>query len=219
MNARARPWLGVDGLTVEYGKTRALNRVGFEIDSNSIVAVFGENGAGKSTLLWAVAGLLLPSSGRIDYPSRMPLRIGFLAHQSFLYEDLTVTENIVLSARLNGVPEPLAQAREWLDRLGLARERDRPVSELSRGQQQRASFARAVFPAPHILLLDEPFSNLDASGVDVVCQIIASMRSPETLILMASHDRTCAGRLATHVLEIDAGCARSLRPVNGPVEE
>ena len=208
------PWrLRVDDLTVDYGKTRALDRISFDIDSNSIVAVFGENGAGKSTLLWAVSGLLLPSFGRIDYPSKSSLRIGFSAHQSFLYDDLTVMENMILSARLNGVSDPQVPVREWLDRLGLERVSAKPVSALSRGQKQLVSFARAVFPAPHILLLDEPFSNLDAAGANEVCQIIASMRSPDTLILLASHDRPAASRLATHVLEIRAGRAAPLQMI------
>lgn len=203
MNTR----LQVDNLTVDFGPTRALDAVSLSLDAGSVVAVCGGNGAGKSTLLWAVSGLLLPSAGKISYgmANGGTPDIGFLAHQSFLYEDLTVLENLALTARLHGMIDPADRAAEGVGRMGLEAISFRRVSTLSRGQMQRAAFARAVIAEPRILLLDEPFSNLDSSGVESVRRTLAGLKSPDRLMLLACHDPGLYQSLATTAVELHEG--------------
>ena len=183
-------FLEVTGLTVVFGKTRALDSLCLSLDAGSIVVLRGENGSGKSTFLWAISGLLLPTAGEIRFSARGGTpRIGLLAHQSFLYEDMTVLENLVLTARLNYLSDPIDRSRRLLDQLGLDEQADKRVCTLSRGQIQRAAFARAVLPEPEVLLLDEPFSNMDDAASAQVCRALESLRSSDRLILVATHDR------------------------------
>ncbi len=205
--------ISLENLTVRYSASCALDGVSLAFDGGSIVSVFGENGAGKSTLLWVLSGLLIPSAGRRTISmdagrppggGRLP-RIGFLAHQTFLYEDLTVEENLNLTACLYGLVDGPDHSPRWIDRLGLADVRRKRVAELSRGQVQRAALARSVLPSPDILLLDEPFSNLDSAGVETVAEMIVSLQSLERIIVMATHDRDLGLRLATSTVELAGG--------------
>lgn len=196
-------------LTVDFGRTRVLDSVNLLLESGSLVVVQGENGAGKSTLLWAISGLLLPSGGAITLNDGSGVEpcIGFLSHQSFLYEELTAFENLVLTARLHGLSDPEDRAREALAGVGMADHAAKRVSDLSRGQQQRVAFARAVLPAPGLLLLDEPFSNLDTAGTELLSRVLESMQSPPVspLIILATHDAALCRRFSPRVLNLKAG--------------
>lgn len=200
-------FLDVSGLTVDFGKTRALDHVSFSADAGSVVIITGNNGAGKSTLLWAVSGLLLPTSGRVEFPSSgtgLP-STSFLSHQNFLYEDLTVFENLLLTAQLHHLDAAETQSRNVLDRLEMGGLASKRISELSRGQIQRAAVARAILPSPKVLILDEPFSNLDAPAAKLISEIVESMKSPGRLILLATHDVEVCRRFSPRVVELSAG--------------
>ncbi|MDH4349508.1 MAG: ABC transporter ATP-binding protein, partial [Gemmatimonadota bacterium] len=158
------PLLEARGLTRSYGAVRALRGVDLTLAPGDVLLVLGPNGAGKSTLLRTLAGLLRPQAGTVavrgrtlsgdDPDARRP--IGLLSHQSLLYDELSLLENLVLAGRLYDVPEPEHHARAALAAQGLSdRAGDRP-RQLSRGMLQRAAIARALLHQPALLLLDEP---------------------------------------------------------------
>ncbi|MBI4178884.1 ABC transporter ATP-binding protein [bacterium] len=199
------PILRIDGLSVRFGRTLALDNVNLVLSAGSVTLLAGENGAGKSTLLWAMSGLLIPTSGRVSAANGKLPSVGFLAHQPFLYEDLTVTENLELAARLSGMPDPADQAREAVERVGLGPHAAKRVSALSRGQIQRAAFARAVLPGPRLLLMDEPFSNVDPEGIQTLSAILRALRSPDRAIVIASHDRKIMPDISPILVELRGG--------------
>jgi heme exporter protein A len=151
-----------------------LRGVDLSLRPGEALAVIGPNGAGKTTLLRLLAGLLRPSAGAIEIMGR-PLRrgadraraaIGLLSHQSLLYDDLTLRENLVFAARLYGLTQPERQAEAALENAGLGDRASELPRRLSRGLLQRVAIARTLLHAPPILLLDEPFTALDAPATE-----------------------------------------------------
>jgi heme exporter protein A len=176
-----------------YGDRVVLRNVSVEVPQGATLAVFGPNGAGKTTLLRILAGLLRPHAGRASVLGReLPRegwavrgKIGLLAHEPLLYRDLTPRENLDYNARLHGVAP--ARVGALLDQVGLAGRADEPLRFLSRGMTQRVAICRAVLHEPEVLLLDEPYSNLDAAAVEQVEPLIGAA-SGRTRVLV-SHDR------------------------------
>jgi heme exporter protein A len=179
-------------LRVVFGRTVALDSVTFQIGPG-ITGLFGPNGSGKSTFLRAAAGLLRPVSGgiTIDGVAMTPRseavrrRIGYAGHQSGLYPHLTVVENLALFARLYGTPA--ARVDEMLESVGLAGRGSTPVGELSAGLARRASVARALLHEPNILLLDEPYANLDDDAASMVSEAVTSWATPGRYAVIATH--------------------------------
>lgn len=166
--------LEVRGVTRWFGPTPVLRGVDLALLPGQLIVVMGENGSGKSTLLRVVAGLMKPSAGTVlargkpvhagDPLSRASL--GLIAHQSLMYDDLSVRENLAFAAALHGLPDPAGAVRRSLEAVDLAERGDWRVSRLSRGMLQRAALARAFLHQPQVLLLDEPFTALDAPSAD-----------------------------------------------------
>src|SRR3954469_16894853 len=171
--------LEADGLTRSFGGRRAVHGVTLELDAGECLALFGPNGAGKTTLLRLLAGLLKPSAGtaringqllRADAAARA--QVGFISHQSMLYGALTVRENVELAARLYGVRDARDAATRALRAMRVSERAETPVRSLSRGLQQRVSIARALVHAPGVLLLDEPYTGLDALGAAALTDVL-----------------------------------------------
>ncbi len=184
--------LRVEELRKHYGSTVALGGVDLTVDPGTHLLLAGANGAGKTTLLRLLTGLTAPSAGlvRIDGEdprrSRLRQRLGLLSHQTQLYDDLTVRENLRFFARLYGAPPGAADAA--LDGVGLAGRADTRVGVLSRGLQQRAALARATLHAPEVLLLDEPFTGLDgAASTAVAASLSERATSAEYSTVVVTH--------------------------------
>jgi heme exporter protein A len=186
------PAVVLEGLGRAYGERVALRDVTLALPTGATVAVFGANGAGKTTLLRILATLLRPHAGRAEVlGNALPAegwkvrgRVGLLGHEPMLYRDLTVRENLRFHARLHGVEE--ARAEELVAQVGLAARADDPIRTLSRGMTQRAAICRAVLHAPELLLLDEPFANLDPGGALAVAPLIGRQAGPARVLI--SHD-------------------------------
>ncbi|HXF82784.1 MAG TPA: heme ABC exporter ATP-binding protein CcmA [bacterium] len=183
--------LELRGVWKSFGGRPVLRDVSLTVDPGRVVALLGPNGAGKSTLLRVAAGVTRADRGEIRLgggpvsdPGRRR-RIGLVGHTSFLYAFLTVAENLRLYARLYGVDA--RRVEESLTAWGLADHRDRPVRELSRGFTQRVSLARALLPQPALLLLDEPFTGLDAEASAHLRARLAALRADGRAILLATH--------------------------------
>lgn len=196
------------------GRFPALAGVDLTVNDSEIVLLRGPNGAGKTTLLRLCAGLAPLSGGEglvLDHNltvrrERRKLRreSGLLSHQTFLYDELTVEENLVFWAQANRVD--LDTIEPILDRLDLAgRLRDVPINGLSTGQRRRASLAVMVCRRPKLWLLDEPHAGLDQSGRDFVDDIVKHAVRFGATVMMASHDLERSIDLATRVVELVGG--------------
>ncbi|HEY7681280.1 MAG TPA: heme ABC exporter ATP-binding protein CcmA [Gemmatimonadales bacterium] len=207
MPSAEAPLVEARGLVRRYGAVRALNGVDLVLGAGEVLLVLGPNGAGKTTLLRTLAGLLRPQAGNVTVAGRPLSRddpaarrpIGLLSHQSLLYDELSLLENLTLAARLYDLPDPPRRAALALEAQGLAsRQHDRPRS-LSRGMQQRAAIARALLHDPRLLLLDEPFTGLDAVAADRLRSLLETHRTPERAMVIVTHHAAEAWDLATRV--------------------
>jgi NitT/TauT family transport system ATP-binding protein len=211
----------VAGLGVTFpGGTQALRDVSLDVERGSFSAVIGPNGCGKSTLLRVLAGLLPPTSGRVELGAQPPRagdgRVSLAFQQPRLVPWLSTLDNVALPLTLHGVAngERRRRAEEALDRVGLRDAAQRTPRELSGGMQQRAALARALITDPPLLLLDEPFSALDAltrEAFDAELQRLWLDR-PRTVILV-THSGSEAIALADRIVVMTARPGRVAREV------
>jgi heme exporter protein A len=201
----------LEGLVRCYGEREALSDVSLSLPGGQTLVVFGPNGAGKTTLLRVLATLLRPHAGAVTVlDSRLPDeawqvrgRVGLLGHEPLLYRELTARENLRFHARLHDLDS--ARVEELLAAVALTERADEPLKSLSRGMVQRAAIARATLHDPELLLLDEPYSNLDPTAIDLVAPLIGA-ESGRTRVL-SSHDPASGLAQADVVLGLRAGRA------------
>jgi len=187
-------------LSKRYGEKRVLDRVDFGLQRGGFLLVTGPNGSGKTTLLRLVAGLAAPTGGELEVePSRGA--IGFLGHEPLVYRELTALENLELYGRLYRVSERRERIGMLLERFGIWQARNERAEALSRGMLQRLALCRTLLHEPELVLLDEPFSGLDAAGVAVLERELAELRETKTL-LVASHAAERLAGLATDRLAL-----------------
>jgi heme exporter protein A len=184
--------LEVEGLARRYGEREALSDVSLTLEEGKTLVVFGPNGAGKTTLLRILATLLRPHAGCVSvFGSGLPTdawavrgRVGLLAHEPLLYRELTARENLRFHARLHSVSEERVDA--VLEAVAISTRAAEPLRTLSRGMVQRVAIGRAVLHEPELLLLDEPYSNLDPAAVELVEPLIGASAGCTRVI--CSHD-------------------------------
>lgn len=192
-----------------FGSFAALRQVTVELEPGRCYVLLGENGAGKSTLLRILAGLLRPSFGTVrvfgdSEPQQERARIGYMSHAPMLYDELTAQENLRYFASLYPGRECLAPA-EALRQVGLDPELNRPFGHYSQGMRQRTSLARVLLPVPELLLLDEPFSNMDVESVAQMVELLAKFRHGNRTIVITTHQREHAAPIADWVVALRAG--------------
>ena len=228
----ARSLVEARGLAKAFGLSPVLRDVDLDVLPGEVVAILGPNGAGKSTLLRILGCISRARAGRLALfgtdchpgrPTRDVLgRIGFLGHEAMVYEDLTPQQNLELFARLyrgvhDGGGSPETTARASLERVGLAHARERATRALSRGMLQRLAIARATQHEPPLLLLDEPFTALDESGIELLSDILRTRAAAGAGIVMVTHDLARVSELATRVVVLVGGrVAYDASPVPGP---
>ncbi len=206
--------LELRGVVALLGRYPALAGIDLRVDPREVVLLRGPNGAGKSTLLRLCAGLVRPDAGAatvlghdlFDARSRRALRrrVGLLGHATFLYDDLTVVENVRFWARAAGATDRDADAA--IERLEIEpRLRDLAVARLSAGQRRRTSIAAVVARRPELWLLDEPHAGLDQSGRDVIDRLVGDAASAGATVLVASHELERAHRIAPRTVTIAGG--------------
>ena len=183
------------GLGRRFGEKRVLEGLDLDVPRGGFLVVTGPNGSGKTTLLRLLAGLAAPTAGEIDVSVERD-RVGFLAHDPLVYRELTALENLELYGRLYRVHERREQIGMLLERFGLWEARHERVGSYSRGMQQRLALCRTFLHEPELLLLDEPFTALDAGAAAVLEQELAA-GSPERTVVVATHASERVDRLAT----------------------
>lgn len=183
-------------LEKSYGYKLALKSTTLMIDAGQVVALAGPNGAGKSTLLRVLATLARPTRGRaaidqIEIPQgamQARTRIGYVGHQTLLYDELTILENLRYYARLQGLEKIDARILEVAKQVGIEKRLNDTVRTLSRGFQQRVSLARALLHRPKVLLFDEPWTGLDQNSSGVLIGIFEQARAEGATVMFSSHE-------------------------------
>jgi len=178
-----------------FGEKRVLRGVDLDVEQGAFAVVTGPNGSGKTTLLRICAGLALPSEGEleVDVPRA---GIGYLAHEPLVYRELSALENLELYGRLYHVPERRERTGMLLERFGLWDVRHDRVAAYSRGMTQRLALCRVLLHDPQLLVLDEPYTALDAAGAELLDVQLAELRRERTL-LVSTHDPERVAPLTT----------------------
>lgn len=207
------PYFQVEHVYKRFGTKVALRDVSVSLAAGEAVALLGANGAGKTTLLRTLATLSRPTRGSVtafggDAWSARPevrARLGVVAHQPYVYPELSCTENLVFFATMFGLADARTRAVSALERVGLDRRAGDRAATLSRGLLQRLNLARAVLHEPAVLVLDEPDTGLDAAGREVLSEIVGSQIAGGGSVVLTTHALDFALELATRVVVLADG--------------
>jgi ABC-type multidrug transport system ATPase subunit len=199
----------VTNLIKQFGRFAALRGVTAEFAGGKLYAILGDNGAGKTTLLRTLAGLNQPSSGEVTILGANKFhdvcrQVGYMAHPSLLYDEMSGAENLAYFAQLYGIADP-NRCAEVIRAVGLDPELARPVGQYSQGMRQRMSLARALLNNPRILLLDEPFSNVDLRSARDMVRLLAGLRDQGKTIFVVTHQASLLEGAADEFVWMEAG--------------
>jgi ABC-type multidrug transport system ATPase subunit len=199
----------VTGLVKQFGRFAALRSVTAEFASGRLYAILGDNGAGKTTLLRTIAGLTPPTRGSISILGTTDLhsvcsQLGYMAHPSLLYDEMSGMENLRYFARLYDVTDD-ERCAQTIRAVKLDPSLVRPVGQYSQGMRQRMSLARALLNDPKILLLDEPFSNVDARSSRDMVSLLAGLRDSGKTIFVVTHQASLLEGAADEFVWMEAG--------------
>ncbi|HZW81028.1 MAG TPA: ABC transporter ATP-binding protein [Candidatus Deferrimicrobiaceae bacterium] len=198
----------VSNLIKQFGRFAALRGVTAEFHAGKFYVILGDNGAGKTTLLRGLAGLAQPTRGTISILGRNPQdagrEIGYMAHPSLLYDEMSGMENLRYFARLYGIVGD-SRCEQAIRAVRLDPELTRPVGQYSQGMRQRMSLARAILHDPQILLLDEPFSNVDVHSAQEMGALLKGMRDEGKTIFVVTHQASLLEGVADEFVWMEYG--------------
>jgi len=203
------PVITISNLIKQFGRFAALRGVTAEFSGGKLYAILGDNGAGKTTLLRTLAGLSQPSSGSVAILGANKFRdicqqVGYMAHPSLLYDEMSGMENLQYFARLYGITGR-TRCAEVIRSVGLDPDLVRPVGQYSQGMRQRLSLARALLNNPKILLLDEPFSNVDVHSAAEMVRLLAGTRDRGTTVFVVTHQASLLEHAADEFVWMEYG--------------
>jgi len=204
--------LDVRGLGKRFGKLQALDTVSFVVRPGEVFGFVGSNGAGKTTTMRIVLGVLAADAGEVRWKgtpinAEVRRRIGYMPEERGLYPKMKVGDQLHYLARLHGIPEADARAsvRRWTERLGIAARIGDEVQKLSLGNQQRVQLCAALVHDPEVLVLDEPFSGLDPTAVEVMSSVLRDKADSGVPVIFSSHQLELVERLCDRIGIIAAG--------------
>ena len=217
--ATTTPAAVLAGVSKLFGTFAAIRNLSLTIAPGTITVLLGENGAGKSTLLRLLAGLTAPTRGSVtvlgDAPERRRGRIAYMSHAPMLYDELSAMENLQYFATLNamgGGCDCVGSPEMALRAVGLDPHLAKPVGQYSQGMRQRTSLARVLQSDPEVLLLDEPFSNLDVGSAQHIVELLADFKTwpiqngaTGRTIVLTTHQAHLAESIADLTLTMDRG--------------
>jgi heme exporter protein A len=197
----------------QFGRLYALRSISLSVQSGEFVTIFGRNGAGKTTFLRIVSSLVRSYTGEVRLFGRdlkktgeeTRARIGFLSHESLLYRDLTVADNLFFYARLYGVQPVVDRVEQLIARVGLTDKRDTATRALSRGMKQRLSLARAFIHEPDLILLDEPYTGLDEHACEILDDVMDEFTAGGGTVVLTTHNIERGLKRSHRVLVFDRG--------------
>ncbi len=203
------PVVKVSNLIKQFGRFAALRGVSADFAGGKLYAILGDNGAGKTTLLRTLAGLTRPTSGQVTILGASEFhevcqQVGYMAHPSLLYDEMSGMENLAYFARLYGIGDG-SRCAEAIRAVGLDPELSRPVGQYSQGMKQRMSLARALLNDPKILLLDEPFSNVDIHSATDMVRLLARTRDQGKTVFVVTHQASLLEGVADEFVWMQAG--------------
>lgn len=200
--------LRFDKVDKRYGAVYALRNLSLTIAAGECVALAGRNGSGKTTLLRVASRLTRPSRGSVCYAgiaeNRNP-HVGFVAHATMVYDELTAEENLLFFAKLLGLAKREARVAELLHEVGLSDRKDSLVRTFSRGMRQRVAIARSLLAEPSLLLFDEPATGLDPEATTWLVQRLRKLRDAGCTMLISLHGESEVARLATRAVRLESG--------------
>lgn len=184
-------------LTKSFGRRLIFENIEFNWRNNGIFGISGPNGSGKSTLVKIIAGLIAPSKGKIIHknseteiiPEKLHNHIGFVSPYLVLYEEFSAWENLSIFAKIRGIEYNKQLVSEYLEKFLLFKRKDDLVKTYSSGMKQRLKFIFALMHSPEVLIFDEPTSNLDEEGKQVVYNIVKE-ESKKRIVIIASNEKT-----------------------------
>ncbi|NOY06214.1 MAG: ABC transporter ATP-binding protein [Chlorobi bacterium] len=203
--------LSATGLSKQFNRRKIFHELTFTVGKGEVFGITGKNGSGKSTLLRILAGVLTPNSGSVEFrvggaaidPEKVIEVLGYAAPYLMLYEEFTALENIRFFSEVRGLPFDTVRARDLLDRVGLPSDRRDVVHNYSSGMKQRLKLVFAILHQPPFLFLDEPTTNLDQDGIEVVYSLIEEQRR-HGCVLIATNDATDITR-CDRLLDVTTG--------------
>ncbi len=204
--------VAADSLIKQFGRFAALRGVSAQFTAGKLYVVLGDNGAGKTTLLRIIAGLAYPTRGTISVLGSNEIKavraqVGYMAHPSLLYDEMSGMENLRYFAELYEIPAGDVERRctEAITSVKLDPELDRPVGQYSQGMRQRMSLARALLNDPRLLLLDEPFSNVDARSAAEMAALVGQARDRGKTVFVVTHQPAQLEGYADEFIWMEAG--------------
>ena len=218
-----RAGLELRNVSKYFGDLAALAGAHLSVAPGDAILLYGPNGAGKTTLLRLLATIAQPSEGEVLFNGKDARRnatavkaaVGFVSHMTFLYNDLTVRENLNFFATLFALPRVEEKIAAALELFLLQERAHTPVRKLSRGLQQRAALARALLHEPQFLLLDEPFTGLDAASAESLESLMRQLPAQGKAVVFSTHDFERGAALARRLVTLEGGRIR----YDGPVDE
>jgi len=207
------PTVSTEELTKQFGRFTALLNVSIDVAQGDFMSIIGRNGAGKTTFLKILSTIIRSYKGEARLfgsalrgsGADVRRRVGVVSHESLLYPDLTVADNLTYYARLYDVPNRAERVAEVIRRLDLEARTRSLVRSLSRGLRQRASLARAFLHKPDLLLLDEPFTGVDESAAGLLIESLADFTKRGGTTIMATHNISRAWHLANRMIVMERG--------------
>jgi ABC-2 type transport system ATP-binding protein len=204
--------LEFDGLSRRFGTVTALDDLSFSVPSGQVVGFLGPNGAGKTTTMRAVFGLTDLDAGSVRW-NGVPVgatqrrRFGYMPEERGLYPNMLVADELEYLGRLHGMDTRSAAiaTKQWLERLDVANRSTSKVETLSHGNQQRVQLAAALVHDPEMLVLDEPLSGLDPTGIDAIGEVLVEQARAGRCVLFSSHQLDLVEDLCGSVAIIDRG--------------
>jgi heme exporter protein A len=205
--------LQAEDIRKTFGHFTALAGVTLNVQRGEFLTLFGRNGAGKTTFLKIASTLVRATYGKLriqgidirEEPEQARRHIGFLSHNTYLYRDLNPVENLRFFAQLYGVPDAEQRIQSLLDRVGLRRRVSDPVRAFSRGLHQRLGIARVMLHDPSVILLDEPYTGLDANAIETLNVMLDEAIKRGKTVVLTTHDLEQGLRAATRAAIIDRG--------------
>ena len=190
-----------NNLSKSFNGNRIFSGINFNLEKSRILGVVGNNGSGKTTLLKIVAGIINSDTGEINLNEN--IKLDFLGHENMLYHNFSILENIDFFSNISGFRLSSELQDEIEKALGLQNILGKKIYDLSYGQRKKASMLRSLISDPDLLVLDEPFSNLDSDSTDSFISILKTLKEAGKSIIISSNRKDIVGSVSDNLLNMD----------------